>query len=226
MTTGAVLVKDALAKRFVTAPNEEPDADQIEFALRWLNRMLESWGAQKPLLYTITEETFTLTPSTASYSTALLTDGRPASVDYLFNRLSNVDYPCQLVDNQTYADVQYKPVDAVPTLCYYNDGYPNGLFNFYPRPYAAFECHVYVRRVLTGTVTATTDVLLPPGYEAAIVDNLAVYYPFAVPASPDMKRDAKNGKDVLKIANYEPLISKVAVQSGYSVNNDFPYSGF
>ena len=226
MTTGTVLVQDALAKRFVTAPNEEPDADQLAFGLRWLNRMMESWGAQKPLLYTITEETFTLTPSTASYSTTNLTDGRPASVDYMFNRLSNVDYPCQLVDNQTYADVQYKPVDAVPTLCYYNDGFPNGTFNFYPRPYAAFECHVFVRRVLTGTITATTDVLLPPGYEAAIVDNLAVYYPFAVPASPDMKRDAKNGKDLLKIANYEPLISKVAVRSNYSVNNDLPYSGF
>lgn len=226
MTTGTVLVQDALQKRFILAPNQEADEDQLATGLRWLNRMLESWGAQKPMLYTITEETFTLTPSTASYSTSLLASGRPASVDYLFNRLSSVDYPCKLVDNQTYADVQYKPVDAVPTLCYYNDGYPNGTFYFYPRPYAAFECHVFVRRVLTSTITATTDVALPPGYEAAIVDNLAVYYPFAVPATPDMKRDAMNGKKLLKIANYEPLISKVAVNSGYSVNNDFPYSGF
>ena len=226
MTTGAVLVKDALAKRFVTAPNETPDADQIEFALRFLNRMLESWGAEKPMLYTISEETFTLTPSVATYSTSLLTDGRPASVNYLFNRLSNVDYPCQLVDNQTFADVQYKPVDAVPSICYYDDAYPNSTFNFYPRPYAAFVCHVYVQRVLTGTITETTDVALPPGYEAAIVDNLAVYYPFAVPASPDMKRDAMNSRNLLKRANYVPALAKTRIDSGYSVNNDFPYSGF
>ncbi|TXH15350.1 MAG: hypothetical protein E6R03_07305 [Hyphomicrobiaceae bacterium] len=226
MTTGAVLVQDALAKRFVTAPNEEPDADQLAFGLRWLNRMLESWGAEKPMLYTITEETFTLTAGTASYSTSELADGRPASVDYLFNRLSNVDYPCKLVDNQTYADVQYKPVNAVPSICYYNDGYPNGTFNFYPRPYASFECHVYCLRVLTGTITSTTNVALPPGYEKAIVDSLAVYYPFAVPATPDMKKDADNARKLLMRANYVPLISRIGIDKDYSINNDFPFSGF
>lgn len=226
MTTGAVIVQDALAKRFILAPGASPDTDQEDFGLRWLNRMLESWGAMKPMLYTITEETFTLTAGTASYSTTELTDGRPASVDYLFNRLSNVDYPCQLVDNQTWADVQYKPVNAVPSICWYNDGFPNGTFNFYPRPFGAFECHVFCRRVLTGTITADTDILLPPGYEAAIVDNLACYYPYEVPASPDMKRDAKNGMDLLKRANYVPLIAKVKIDRGYSVSNDFPFSGF
>lgn len=223
MTTGTVLVKDALAKRFVTAPNEEPDADQLAFGLRWLNRMLASWGAQKPLLYSLSEETFNLSAGVATYSTSLLTDGRPASVDYLFNRLSNVDYPCQLVDNQTYADIGFKPVNAIPNICWYNDSMPNGEFTFFPRPYGVFECHVFCRRVLTGNITATTDVVLPPGYEAAIVDNLACYYPFAVPASPDMKRDAKNGRDLLKRANYDPLISKLTLNTGYSPNNDFPF---
>lgn len=226
MTTGTVLVQDALAKRFVLEPNVEADADQLAFGLRWLNRMMESWGAEKPMLYSVNEETFTLVAGTASYSTTELTDGRPASVNYMFNRLSNVDYPCQLVDNQTWADVQYKPVNAVPTICWYNDTFPNGTFNFYPRPFGSFECHVFTQRVLTGEITATTDVLLPPGYEAAIVDNLACYYPFAVPASADMKRDAKNGMDLLKRANHVSLISKTTIPSSYSISNDFPFSGF
>lgn len=223
MTTGTVLVQDSMAKRFILEPNVEPDTDQLAFGLRWLNRMMDQWGAEKPILYSLNEETFTLSVGVAEYSTSLLTDGRPASVDYLFNRSSNVDYPCDFVDNQTWADVQYKSVNAVPNICWYNDGYPNGVFNFYPRPFTAFECHVFVRRVLTGVITETTDVLLPPGYEAAIVDCLACYYPFAVPATADMKRDAKNGRDILKRANYEPLISNTALDGDHSINNSFPF---
>jgi hypothetical protein len=226
MTTGAVLVQDALAKRFILEPNVEPDEDQLAFGLRWLNRMMAQKGVQKANIFHIAEETFNLSDGVASYSTTLLSLGRPVSVNYLFNRLSNVDYPCDLVDNQTFADVEYKPVNAVPSICYYSEGFPNGTFNFYPRPNSTYECHVFVTRPLTSAITADTDVLLPDGYEASIVDSLAVYYPFAVPASPDMKRDAKNGWDILTRANYVPLISKVNVRSNYSVNNDFPYSGF
>lgn len=226
MTTGAVLVQDALAKRFVLEPNVAPDADQMAFGLRWLNRMMAQKSVPKGNIYTINEETFNLSAGVASYSTSLLADGRPVSIDYLFNRLSNVDYPCQIVDNQTFADVTYKPVNAVPTIMYYDDGFPNSTFNFYPRPNAVYECHVFCRRLLTGEIEEDTDVVLPPGYEAAIVDALACYYPFAVPATADMKRDAENGWKFLRRNNYEPLISKVSINSGYSVNNDFPYAGF
>lgn len=227
MTTVSVLIKDALAKRFILPPGQDPDSDQEAFGLRTLTRMLDSWGADAPILFRVSEETITLSSDVSSYSTSLLASGRPNSIKYLFNRLSDIDYPCQLVDYQTWANVVYKPVSAVPSICYYDDSYPNGTLNFYPIPYAAFVCHVFVTRPLvTGTITTSTDIVLPPGYEAAIVDNLAVYYPYEVPATADMKRDAMNGKNLLKRANYVPLKMSVPIDKNYSVNNDFPYSGF
>lgn len=223
MTTGAVIVQDALAKRFILAPGQEPDQDQMAFGLRWLNRMLQAKSAEIPNLFKLDEEVFNLATGVASYSTSLLSGGRPVSINYLFNRLSDVDYPCELVDNQTYADVMYKPVNAVPNICYYDDNMPNGTLNFFPRPYAVFECHVYVNRLLVaGTIDEDTDIVLPPGYEAAVIDALAVYYPYEVPASPAMERDARNGWALLKRLNYTPLISKLAIDRSYSVNNDFP----
>ncbi len=223
MTTGTVLVQDSMAKRFILEPNVEPDEDQLAFGLRWLNRMMDSWGAEKPMLYDVREETFTLSNGVASYSTSVLADGRPTSVTYLFNRLSSVDYPCQLIDYQTYADIGYKPINAPPSVCYYDDAMPESTFTFYPRPDAAYVCHVYVTRLLTGAIAADTNVVLPPGYEKAIIDCLALYYPFAVPASPDMKKDAKNARDVLRRANYVPLLSNVPIGRYHSPNNAFPF---
>lgn len=226
MTTGTILVQDALVQRGVIPENTAPSADQLASGLRWLNRMLDSWSNEISMLYSINTESFPLTAGTASYSTSLLANGRPVSVDFMFVRLSNIDYEVKLVDNQTFNAVTYKPTPSVPSICYYNDGFPNGTFNFYPIPYAAFTCFVDVLRVLSGPITATTDVVMPPGYEKAIVDNLAVYMNYGLAPTQQMLNDARESRAVLKRRNYTPLIMNTGLGGSHSVNNDFPYRGF
>lgn len=226
MTTGTILVQDALCQRGILADNVAPTSDQLATGLRFLNRMMDSWGIDTSMLFQIATETFPMTAGTASYSTALLAGGRPQSIDSMYVSLNNIDYPVRLVSNQEYNEVTYKLTQSVPNICYYDDAYPNAAFKFYPIPYAAFTCYVDTRRVLTGAIGAATDVLLPAGYEKAIVDNLACYLNYGNPPTPKMLKDAEESKKVIQRIYYTPLTMETGLENDYNVCNDFPYRGF
>lgn len=226
MTTGTILVQDALCQRGILADNVAPSSDQLTVGLRFLNRMMDSWGIDTSMLFQIATESFPLTAGTSTYSTSLLAAGRPQSIDSLYVSLNNIDYPVRLVSNQEYNEVTYKLTQSVPNICYYDDGYPNANFKFYPIPYAAFTCYVDTRRVLTGTIGAATDVLLPAGYEKAIVDNLACYLNYGNPPTPKMLKDAEESKKIIERVYYTPLVMETNMDSNYDVSLDFPYRGF
>ena len=227
--TGAILVQDALCQRGILADNVAPTSDQLAVGLRFLNRMLRSWGQETEMVYVISSETFTMTPGVATYLTSLFAsgNGRPNAIDSLTLVLSNVTYPCTLIDNQTYNDITYKSTQAVPTMCYYDANFPDATFHFYPTPYAAFTCNVDCLSPLSSTdIAAATVVYMPDGYEKAIVDNLSVYLNYGNPPTPQMIKDANDSRNILKRRNFQPLLMETGINSGYSVNNDFPYRGF
>lgn len=228
MTTCAILIQDALCQRGVLADDVAPSTPQLNTGLRWLQRMLDSWANEFEMIYSSTTETFTMVASTASYTTASFAsgNGRPVGIDSITLVSSNVTYTVDIVDSQTYNSVAYKPVDAIPTICYYDEAYPIATFYFYPRPYTAFTANIEVLRPLSGTLATSTDLLLPRGYEKAIVDNLCVYMNYGNPVTPEMTKAANESRNVLKRKNYVPLLMETAIDSGYSVSNDFPYSGF
>ena len=229
MTTGAVIAQDAMFQAKILGQDQVPSSGDIQLVLRMLNRMLDSWSNVNTLIFVVDQETFVMSPNVGVYSTTLLSGGRPMSVDSLFVRLSDIDYPVDMVDNQTFNDITYKPVPAVPTMCYYDSDFPNANFNFYPLPYAAFTCFVDARQPLASTtITQSSDVQMPRGYEKAIIDGLAVYIckPFGKTATPDMLKDETDSKAIMKRANYVPLLMGTGLERDYSVNNDFPYRGF
>jgi hypothetical protein len=227
MTTGTVLVQDALSWKGVIPDDTAPSTAQLNVGLRWLNRMLSSWGNLAEMIYVISSDTFTTTPSVATYSTTVLsTPTRPIGVDSITMTLSNVTYDVELIDNQRYNAISYKPVDAIPTVCYYDANYPNANFNFYPRPFSTFTVQVECYRPLSGTVAAATDLTLPAGYEHAIVTNLGCLLTYGIPPTPQMRLEAKAAMDNIKRKNFVPLTLKLPFDREYSVNNDFPYRGF
>jgi len=228
MTTGTVLVQDALCQRGILADNVAPTSDQLAVGLRFLNRMLDSWGNEAEMIYVITTETFTTTAGVATYGTSAFTsgNGRPVGVDSIVMTLSGVTYTVDLIDNQTYNSITFKNVNAIPNVCYYDANFPIANFNFYPVPFSAFLVSIDCYQKLSATVGAATDLVLPAGYEKAIVDNLAVYFNYGNPPSAQMVRDASESRNVIKRKNFVPLQLDSGINSGYSVNNDFPYRGF
>jgi len=228
MTTGTILVQDALCQRGVLADNIAPSSDQLTVGLRFLNRMLESWANEMEMVYVITTETFTTTAGVAAYATTSFAsgNGRPVGVDSIVMTLSGVTYSVDLINNQTYNSITFKNVNSIPTVCYYDANYPIANFNFYPAPFSAFSVAVDCYQKLSGTVGAATDLVLPLGYEKAIVDNLAVYFNYGNPPTPQMVRDADESRNALKRKNFVPMQLDSGINSGYSINNDFPYRGF
>lgn len=207
MTTARDLIEDAAAEIGELAADTSLSAFDANRMLRRLQQMIDGWALERLMVYTVGQESFAMTPGTASYTTASLSGGRPVAVESVFVRNDSTDSPVLLTRDKTQYDmIPDKTTTGLPELCYYDAGYTTGTFYFWPAPVVAYTCFVTSRRVLTGALALTTSITLPPGYERAIVTNLAVE------SAPMFGRDpsastvdaARKSKAALKVLNYVP----------------------
>ena len=229
MTTGAVLVQDAMIQAGIIGSTETVTANDQALVLRRLNRMVESWDNENLMLFALSGQSFTMVAGQSAYpSNTYLTDGRPTSIDAITVRLSNIDYPVDIIDNQTWNAIPYKPTTGIPAQCFIDTDYPNTTLRFYPTPYGEFTCFVQARSPLFGTIDASTDVVGPRGYEKAIVDNLAIDIApsFGVEITPGMVQSAKESRAVLKRNNYNPLQMETGLADNRPSPDAFIYRGF
>lgn len=228
MASGSDIVIDALFACGAYGQGDNLSNADAQLCLRRLNRMLDSWSNLRTLCYQVGYQTFNTVAGQQQYSSALLSGGRPVSVDSMFARLSNVDYPISLIDNQTWGDIAYKPVQSVPSMCWLDTGFPDTTFNFYPIPNAVYTMYVACVDKLSTPITLTTVIALPPGYEKAMVDNLAVDIApsFGRQVSPQMAQDALASRKLVETTNYSPLLmdSPFTWQPDFSLG--FLYKGF
>ena len=211
MTAVVDLIQDAMFAAQIIGQDQTADAGDIQLSLRRLNRMLGTWANERSMMYVVSQDTFTMSPTVGQYLTSLLAGGRPTAILGGRTRLPGsgsgpLDYPFQMIDVNAWNRITYKPVPAIPSQCWYNPSMPDGLMNFYPTPYTSFTCFVDCQRPLTGALTLTTNVLLPEGYEAAIVAALAVDLApsFGSKVTEGMMADRTHTRAVLRRINYKP----------------------
>lgn len=208
--TGAQLVQDTMFKAGVlgqdgtTQPNGDAD---VQLVLRVLNRLLDAWSVESMILYATSTETLALSTGVATYSSTLLAGGRPVSVDSMNVTYAGVNYPIEKINASRYALIGIPTIQAIPQACYIDMTFPNAAFTFFPVPYAPMVANVECERVLQPTaITVATNITFPPGYEKAIIDNLAVeicpYFGF--PVEPALLDAAKKSLAKLKIRNFVP----------------------
>lgn len=230
MTQVITLIQDALYGSTIKGLDEVISDGDATLCLRRLQRMLDSWGNNTLMQYETVQDSFLMSPTVPTYLTSLLSAGRPITLDSIWVRLNNIDYDVTLIDQQRYDAIPYKPTPAIPNHCFYNASFPDGQFNFYPTPYAAFQCFVVGRYALTGPLALTTDVVLPPGYEKAIVDSLSedVWTSFkgSAPVPPDVRQMAKTARNLLHVNNFEPLEMDTQFDKASDISNAFIYKGF
>ena len=231
-TTGAILVQDAMYQAEVLGQDQPATAGDTNLVLRILNRMLQSWANESLTIPgSLIIDSFAMSPGVATYASTLLTVlGRPISLDSIYVRLNNLDYSVNLVDNQSYNDIPYKTVTAIPTVCYYDGGNPIANFNFYPVPYAAFTCFVS-GFIAMPTVTLGSIINLPAGYEQAIIDNLAVkiwrfFKGSTMPIPQDLTMQAFQSLAIIKRNNFAPLEMDTGLIDSSADSNTLIYRGF
>ena len=208
MTAVSTLVQDAMFAARVLGQDETATSADVQLVLRRLQRMLDSWSNEKQMIFRQDEESFPLTAGVGTYSTSLFTEDRPIAIDSMRVRFSQVDYPVERIDAVKWAEIGVKDISAIPAVFYYDAQMPEANITFYPKPSSSGTCFAFCQRVLTGALTLTTDLILPPGYEAAIVAGLAadIWPSFKQGDVPKaLIADRTQTRSVIKRTNFIPM---------------------
>ena len=217
--TAQSIITDAYQKLTLHAVGENPTAAESVLGLTVLNDMLDSWSNESLICFAILEQSVALTSGKSQYTIGSggtinatrplrLIEGKGAaySVDSQGNR-----YPIDVVPQDQWNSI-YNVTNQInsnyPEILFYDPQYPLGILNFWPVPnmggYTAFW-DSYLQLIDFGSLTTTAN--FPPGYVAALKNNLAIALApyFSVTPSTEIKEAAKETKAIIKRTNIRTM---------------------
>lgn len=212
---------------------ETADDDEAADGLTALNAMLDAWQLERLMVYQIVQGSYTWAASTSSRtigSGGNFNATRPHKIDSAFVRdSSNYDYPLVVLeDRQLYDAIVNKTVESnLPQWLFADQAYPLTVLYLYPVPSAQVTLRLNTWQTLQSFSALTTSLSLPPGYERAIVFNLAVElsaeYGTGSKMDPEVPLIAAQSKAAIKTINSPSMIAQVEVPGGggrYSIYAD------
>lgn len=197
------------------AAGETPTSSEASDALETMNAMLDSWSIEGLMLYAREIEEFTLTAGQASRTMGTggnFSTTRPIKIEQAAIRTTDtdpIDYPLKIATLEEWARIASKSSDSsIPHTIFVENTVTYVTIYFYPVPTVAYKFLVYSWKPLATIATLDTSVTLPPGYDRALVSNLAIElapeYGKAVPA--EIAKIASESKESIKITNSKPQI--------------------
>lgn len=209
MSTTRDLLIDALELVGAIATGETPAAADHNKALRVFNQMLGVWGNHSLLIGRVTTESFNLVPGQSSYTIgtgANFNTSRPTQILKANLKTNGLETPLEIINYQYWASISTKSIESsLPCKLYYEPASPNGIINLYPVPNTAHQLVLMTLKPFSKIENATVDNELnyPPGYEEAIVYNLAIRLApaFGKPLLPEVKEIAYNSLNSIKKLN-------------------------
>ena len=187
MTTVRDILESALRKISALGSGESMTAEEAADGLKLLNQMISSWAADGATIYTESLDTYSMV---AGDNTVTMGTGgdinttRP--VRFLgFNALfGNVSNPIAERDVTFYSGIVDKTVQGIPEIVWPDYNYPTMTLTFWPVPLGGITLNIYSEKPLAEFTNITDSVNLAPGYEMALIFNLAVIW------APDFEREA------------------------------------
>lgn len=212
MATVRDIGTDALRELGVLATGEVATADDLQYAIDALNRLVDQWASERLMIYTVTRTTKALTSGTQNYSVGTGGDfnvARPVFVNDLRYSDSSTspsqEYSLSSLTDDAWALISQKTLTgSLPSAYYYNPTFPTGTISFWPVPTSTTLTGVlYAPQQVAEFTTLSQTISLPPGYRRMLVKNLAVElgpsYERAI--GVDLKDQANDAKTVVKRAN-------------------------
>lgn len=180
--TGRELITAALRKIGAIASSEALSADEATDGLAEANRMLGSWSADGLMIHYKVRETLVLTASDGSYtvgSSGNLNTTRPVKIVSASildtSQTPNVERPIRVISLAEWVRIAAKDVNGLPYFMYPDMAFPLLTVNLYPRPSStAYTLVLWSEKALTEIATLDTSISLPPGYDDALIHNLAI----------------------------------------------------
>ncbi len=219
--TGLDLVTGALLEHNVIQLGTDPSAEDADFVLGKLNRLVDNWNAKRGAVYCETIQLFTLTPSLSPHTIGptgtFVTPARPESITAASVYISTtVKQPIDLDHDALWWDAQLIPgqTSTFPTDGYYEKDWPNGKLFFWPVGTGAQSVEI-VSRVVLAAITLAGTFSLPPGYQDAITLTLAeaIATPYRRVVTPELKQQAQDARDQI-FGNNLVVPALVTVDSG------------
>jgi hypothetical protein len=241
MGTANTLISTSL--RLVQAKDSIENATGPEAiqALAVLNRMLESWRVES--LMAFSTDRVTGLDQAASTQTYTIGSGATWNVERPVNIIrashhfepsaGDLEYPVEVITEQEWQLISDKDTESsIVKKLYYEREYDASGFgkcHLWPVPdSSAHDMIIYVRNVLAAVSTLATTILFPPGYEEAMVYNLAVRLApeYGVPVAPEIYQMAIDLKGNLKVQNKRVVRLRTekslrpGTRSGYNIRTN------
>lgn len=224
MTTALQLC--ARAYRMTQKTAMLPTATESASILEYLNGMLDSWNTERLIVYAMQELTLTMVDGKSSYTVGSggdLDTTRLVKIEKAFMRDNDDDSPVEIYEYSQWADISDKSVTGdIVEIVYYQPTMASGVLNVWPVPSAANVLHLVAWTPLSALALGD-DITLPPGYEDALVYNLAVRIePEFGPGqglNPTILGLARATKSSIKNANSTPIMQKGGARQFSSYNH-------
>lgn len=211
------IIRRALKLCGVLAAGETPSAADADDAFDVLNTMLDRWKAERLTCYQVNPYDFQIPDATASVTigptgTWQITTGAPVWIEAASAvqnyGVANEEFemPIEVYTPQRWATyVTMKTMtNSLPIGIYYQRSAPNGTINIWP---VLTVDDVYMRLYcavpLSQFTSKTLPVSLPPGYEEALMYNLArrLAPMFGRALDPEILDIANSSMGVIKASN-------------------------
>lgn len=180
MSTGNSLVTDTLSRIQYLPAGGTATATELSDGVNELNRMLGGWNAEMGPIFSETLDSLTWTGGSASMTIGTSGDfnvARPQTIiGAQYRDSSNIDYSISLVTHREYQEITTKTIQTtIPAYLAYNPTFASSLGTLFiwPAPSVSFTLRLNSLKPLAD-LTGSGTVTLPPGYEDAIIMNLAV----------------------------------------------------
>lgn len=209
-TTGTDICTAALRKINVLGQGQTLGADDGAHALDELNTMLDSWQTEGPFCFVTGHASYPWATSKQSYtigpSGADFTATRPIKIQAANVVTGGVRLPpLKLIDADEYARISVPALSSsYPLALYYQPTSTRG--TLWPWPYptnTSDSLELFVLTQLSSWATLVTEVDLPPGYKAAIVNSLAeiLCESFGRPLTETLALQARKARAAIQTIN-------------------------
>jgi hypothetical protein len=211
-------IRAALRKSNVVAQGQIPSGDELNDSTEELVRMLDSWDADHLNCFMTRLDTYSLVSQQQSYTIGIDPSGiltanfhapRPTKIvnaNVIFLTSPPIRKPLALLDNEDWSRKRLQQVYTIPAELYNDLQEPLSTLYFYPIPDSAYQIELYTWQQLTNYANLTDNIIVPPGYEDAIVTNLAVRLAleFGKRPTPELVTMASQAKALIQSKNSSP----------------------
>jgi hypothetical protein len=188
--TALDLIKGAMEEIRALRAGDTPSAEDVDYCLRKLNIMLDTWSAENLTLFVRETDSYALVAGTASFTigpdTGDIDAARPDAIDVkssFVRDASGSDYRLNPMTEREYNAIGTKATgNSRPTHLFYNPTHPTGTVYLYPPPEAGWTIYLVSTKPFANIhheaadpdLDVNSSLPFPPGYREAIEANLAV----------------------------------------------------